>query len=125
MNYKRSDRVAAQIMTEVSNIILQEMRNPAMGFMTITKVKVTDDLRHAKIFYSVLGDEAKQKTAKEALLKAHGFIRSELGHRMQLRFVPEIAFYYDDTAAYADRINHIINEIHKQEPPLPLKTDEE
>lgn len=115
MNYKRADRVASQIMSELGIMLLQELRDPDFGFMTITKVKVTDDLRHAKIYYSVLGDESVQKTAHAALQKAKGFIRSEIGHRMQLRYVPELAFYYDDTVAYADHINQIINKIHKQD----------
>ncbi|NLP12641.1 30S ribosome-binding factor RbfA [bacterium] len=120
MNYKRADRVAAQILVDVSQIILHEMADPNMGFMTITKVKVTDDLRLAKIYYSVLGDEDIQEKATEALHKAHGHIRAELGHRLSLRFVPELAFYYDDTAAYADRINRILDKIHQADsPPEP------
>jgi len=124
MNYKRSDRVAAQILTEVSLIILQGLRNPALGFMTITKVKVSDDLRHAKIFYSVLGDANQLKLTREALDKAMGHIRGELGHRLQLRYVPELVFYYDDTTAYADHINQILHEIHQQDKNLK-QTDEE
>ncbi len=123
MNYRRADRVAAQILADVSQIILREIADPDMGFMTITKVKVTDDLRHAKIYYSVLGDEAKQKKATEALQKAHGHIRAELGHRLSLRFVPELAFYYDDTAAYADHINQILNKIHQADSPPDPDSD--
>ncbi|HPN33215.1 MAG TPA: 30S ribosome-binding factor RbfA [bacterium] len=120
MNYKRADRVAAQILADVSQIILREMADPDMGFMTITRVKVTDDLRLAKIYYSVLGDEAEQKKATEALHKAQGHIRAELGHRLSLRFVPELVFYYDDTAAYADHINRILNKIHQTDSPPDL-----
>jgi len=117
MQYQRSDRVAEQIRTEISDIVLHEFTDSSLGMITITKVTISHDLRHAKIFYSVLGDEARQEAAYDALHKALSHFRGEIGHRIRLRFVPELSLHYDDSAAYADRINHLLKEIQKQSPP--------
>jgi len=114
MNYKRSDRLAAVIQEEMSNVLLHGTKDPAFGFITITKVKVTDDNRHAKIYYSVLGDEKKKQESQEALERAKGFFRSELGHRIRIRFVPTVTFVYDDSTEYADHIEQLIKQINKE-----------
>ncbi len=116
-HYKRSDRVAALIKEEISQIILQELQNTKSGFITITKVKVSDDIRHAKIYFSVLGDAEKKIKVKDTLDKAKGHIRSEIGHRIKIRFVPTIEFFYDDSAEYAEHIELLLHKI-KQEYPV-------
>jgi ribosome-binding factor A len=113
-HYKRADRVAALIKEEVSQIILQELADPHLGFLTITKVKCSDDLRHAKIFFSVLGSAEKQNEARQALDRALGYIRGEIGHRLTLRFVPTIQFYYDDSAEYAEHIETLLKQIKSE-----------
>jgi ribosome-binding factor A len=117
MQYKRSDRVAEQIRTEIGDIVLHDLNDPSLGMITITHVTISHDLRHAKIFYSVLGDEARQKAAHDAMHRSLGHFRGEIGHRIRLRFVPELSLHYDDSAAYADHINHLLKEIQKQSPP--------
>ncbi len=117
MQYQRSDRVAEQIRTEVSDIVLHELNDSSLGMITITRVTVSHDLRHAKIFYSVLGDETRQKAGQEAMHRALSHFRGEIGHRIRLRFVPELSLHYDDSGAYADRINLLLKEIQKQSPP--------
>ena len=114
MPYKRSDRVAALIKQEVSNIILYELNDPDLGFITITRVRLSNDLRHAKIFYSVLGDEEKKAKSALALERSCKHIRSEVGHRITTRFVPTIHFFFDDSGEYADRINRLLKQL-KQE----------
>jgi ribosome-binding factor A len=116
IHYKRADRVAALIKEEVSTIVLQELRDPHLGFLTITKVKCSDDLRHAKIFFSVLGTDEQQKSATGALQRALGHIRGEIGHRLNLRLVPEIQFYYDDSAEYAEHIELLLKRLKSESP---------
>ncbi|MBN1464259.1 30S ribosome-binding factor RbfA [candidate division KSB1 bacterium] len=111
MHYKRSDRVAAFIRQEVGSMLVRQIKDPALALITVTKTRVTDDLRHAKIYYSVYGDEQKKDAAAKALERAKGFMRTELGHRLTLRFVPEITFVFDDTTEYADHIEHLLKKI--------------
>jgi len=111
MHYKRSDRVAAFIREEVSTMLLSELKDPAVKSITITKTRVTDDLRHAKIYYSVLGEAEKKAESAKALDRATGFIRTELGRRLKIRFVPSITFLFDDTTEYADHIEHLLKKI--------------
>ena len=115
-HYKRSERVAAVIKEEVSQIILQELHNTQFGFITITKVKVSDDIRHAKIYFSVLGDDEKKNKVPGTLEKAKGLIRREIGHRIKIRFVPTIEFFYDDSAEYAEHIEMLLNKIKHEDP---------
>lgn len=107
----RSERVAAAIQEEVSNILHDELNDPRLGFVTIVRVEITPDLRYAKIFYSVLGnDEAYAKTQK-ALDSALGFIRHLVAERLQLRFAPEIMFREDKSSEYSVRIQEVLDEI--------------
>ena len=112
MRFKRADRVAALIKEEVGRLLIREVKDPDIGFVTITKVKVSDDLRYGKIYYSVLGDQAKQEAAQHGLSRAQAFIRSHIGQRLDIRFVPEIQFVYDDSAAYAEHIELLLKKLH-------------
>jgi len=115
MSNKRSEKVAALIKQEIGNMLLSELKDPDFGFITITKVNVSKDLQHARVFYSVYGDEAGRKKTRQALARAKGHIRAEIGRRIKLRFVPEIEFVYDDSAEYADRIEHLLHKINNGE----------
>lgn len=115
MHYKRSDKVAAFIQEEVSKMLLHELKDPAVGFITITKVQVTDDLRYAKIYYSVLGGDDKKDESTAALQRATGHIRTELGRRLKIRFVPALTFIYDDSTEYADHIEHLLKKIRDED----------
>jgi len=114
MHYKRSDRVAAVIQEEIGKMLLTDMKDPDVSLITVTKVEMTDDLRYAKIYYSVLGDDEKKSLAKKALERARGYVRTEIGQRLQIRFAPEIRFVYDDTAAYADHIEQLLKKIKEE-----------
>ena len=107
-------RVAALIKEEVSQIILRDLHDPDLGFVTITKVRLSNDLKHAKIYYSVLGDDEKKEKSADALERSLKSIRMEVGHRIKVRAVPTLQFFYDDSIEYADRINHLINQINKE-----------
>jgi ribosome-binding factor A len=115
MSPTRAERLAEVIRTEVSEIIQQGLNDPRIGFVSLTEVEVGHDLRHAKIFVSVLGDaEAKQRTM-EGLERATGHIRSELGHRLSIRFVPQLHFRLDDSIERGTRIASLLREVTEEE----------
>lgn len=102
---------------EVSQILHDELNDPRLGFITVTKVEMTPDLRYAKIFYSVLGADEAYKKTKEALDSALGFIRKLVAERMRLRFVPEIMFKEDKSAQYSVRIQEVLDQIKELNEP--------
>lgn len=112
MKFKRADRIASLLKEEISQLFITELRDPKLGFVTITKVRVSDDLRNAKVYYSVMGNEKIRNEAQETIKKASKYIKGEIGHRVNLRYVPEISFFYDDSLDYADRIQNIINRLN-------------
>ncbi|OQB16195.1 MAG: Ribosome-binding factor A [Candidatus Omnitrophica bacterium ADurb.Bin205] len=107
----RQDKVAEAIRQEVSIIIHDKLKDPRVGFVTITNVEITHDLRFAKIFFSVLGNEEAYTKTKLALDSSLGFIRKLTAQRLNLRFAPEIAFYEDRSSEYSVRIEEILNQI--------------
>lgn len=107
----RQDKVAEAIRQEVSVIIHDKLKDPRVGFVTITNVEITHDLRFAKIFFSVLGNEEAYKKTKQALDSSLGFIRKLISQRLNLRFAPEIAFYEDRSSEYSVRIEEVLNQI--------------
>lgn len=111
----RIDKVAEALKKEVSLIIHDELKDPRLGFITVTGVEVTKDLREAKIFFSVLGKDEERQSTKEALDSALGFIRKLIAERIRLRFVPEITFKEDRSSEYGARIEEILNEIKQVE----------
>ena len=115
MTPTRAERLAEVIRMEASEIILQGLNDPRIGFVSITDVEVSHDLRHAKIFVSVFGDaEAKQRTM-EGLERATGHIRSELGRRLSIRFIPEILFRLDDSIERGTRVASLLREVTEEE----------
>ncbi|MHB8827977.1 MAG: 30S ribosome-binding factor RbfA [Syntrophales bacterium] len=113
--FKRADRVADLIKIEIADILLKQVRDPRIGVITITGVKVADDLRSARVFFVEFGKNECSEGVKEGLKKASGFLRRELGRRLQLRFAPELFFSYDPSFAYGERIEELIAEIHDRE----------
>ena len=114
-SFKRADRVADLIKMEISDLLLKQVRDPRIGLVTITGVKVADDLRTARIFFVELGKDQCSEEIQAGLGKAAGFLRRELGRRLQLRCVPELLFAYDPSFAYGNRIELLISEIHREE----------
>lgn len=112
MKYKRSLRVSELIKREISAMIFFTLKDPAIKAVNITFVKMTDDLKHARIYYRVLGDDQAKDDALKGLERAKNFIRSEIGHRTDLRFVPEIEFFYDSGTDDAEHIDLLLKQIH-------------
>lgn len=102
---------------ELSDIISRKLKDPRIGFVTVTDVEVTGDLQQATVYITVLGDEEEKENTLIGLNKAKGFIRSEIGHRIRLRKTPEIYFKFDESIEYGNRIEALINQIQKEEKP--------
>lgn len=108
------DRIASNIMKEISIILMEEVKNPDIKFVTITACKVTNDLSFAKVYFTVL-DDSKRKDTLEALNSASGFIRKELADRIEIRHIPEIEFIFDESIEYGNKIEKIIEKIHEED----------
>lgn len=115
MKFKRAERVAELIMAEISEIIFKEVKDPRVQAVTITAVKVSDDLRNAKIFFVEMGKDDCSDEIKIGLTKVTNFVRRELSKRLQLRFVPEINFMHDQSFGYGSRIDKILADIARSE----------
>jgi ribosome-binding factor A len=107
---RRPERLAEQIKEEVSLIIAGDLEDPRVGFVTVTDAKISPDLRHAKIFVTVLGDEQQVLESLQALNHASRFIRRQLGAALRIRRTPEIHFVYDETVQTAARIEQLLSE---------------
>lgn len=111
----RPDRVADQIRSELADLLARDVHDPGIGFVTLTRVRVSPDLQQARVLYTVLGDEKARSASGRALERAAPFLRRKLGSRLRLRRTPEIIFIYDDSIAGQDRIEQILNELHTGE----------
>ncbi len=109
----RANRVAEQMKKEMGEILTRKIKDPRVGFVTVTDVEVTGDLQQAKVFISVLGDELEKQDTLLGLAKAKGFIRSEIGKRIRLRKTPEISFEFDEALEYGNRIETILRDLNK------------
>ncbi|TDM04107.1 30S ribosome-binding factor RbfA [Macrococcus carouselicus] len=109
----RSERVGEQLKKELSEIINQKLKNPNIGFVTVTEAEVTGDLSQATVYVTVLGDDKERQKSLEALERSKGFMRSEIAHRMDLRIVPELKFQYDESIDYGNKIERMIADLNK------------
>jgi ribosome-binding factor A len=107
---RRPERLGEQIREEVSQIVLGELNDPRIGFVTVTDVQVSSDLRNARIYVSIFGSEEDIVRSLGALKAASGFIRWHLGRSLNLRHLPDLHFAYDKTARTATRIEEILKE---------------
>ena len=112
----RPNRLAQGLKTEISAIITREMPHHQFGFITITEVKVSPDLRYARVLISVFGPPEEQKKSLDLLNSEKAFIRQLIGKRFRLRHTPEISFIYDETIEYADRLLQVIEGVKKELP---------
>jgi len=107
----RAFRLAETVKEEVSKIIREEIKDPRLGFVTVTDVEVADDLRYAKVFVSIMGQQEEVKNSMDVLARAAGYIRSELGKTLRLRYVPEITFKYDHSIEQGAHISKLLREV--------------
>lgn len=112
MTKHRANRLAEALKEEISQMIREELKDPRLGFITVTYVDVADDLGHAKVYVSVLGSPQEGKDSLEALNHAAGFVRSEIGKRLRLRHAPEIVFKYDPSIEQGAHITKLIRDVN-------------
>ncbi|EJF1309690.1 30S ribosome-binding factor RbfA [Staphylococcus pseudintermedius] len=108
----RAERVGEQMKKELMDIINNKLKDPRVGFLTITDVQPTNDLSLAKVYLTVLGSDKERKNTFKGLEKAKGFIKSEIGQRMRLRIVPDLQFEYDESIEYGNRIERLIQDLN-------------
>lgn len=114
MDYKRSDRVADLLLELVSQLLAKEVSDPRIGPVTLTGVEVSKDLRHARIYFSLLAGNEGRAEVLLGLRSATGFIRAKIAKELKLRFVPTIEFVYDDTQDRARRIEDLLQQVKKE-----------
>ena len=113
-NENRLNRINEELKKEISNIISFELKNPdATGLISVTKVKITPDLKYAKVYVSMLNSKSKENTM-EALKQSSGYIRSLIAKRVNLRITPELVFEEDDSMEYGMKIDYILNCLKKE-----------
>ena len=115
MQGKRADRVATLIKHELAAVLARGMRDPRIGFVTITNVKVSDDLKYARVFYSVLGSDEKKEETQKGLDQARGYLQRGLANTLELRFTPHLSFELDASLDEGLKIDGIIRKIHEGE----------
>lgn len=111
----RSNRVAEQMKKELGDIITRKLKDPRVGFVTVTAVEVTGDLQQATVYITTLGNEEEREATMKALEKATGFIHSEIGSRIRLRRTPELTFQFDSSVEYGNKIEQLLRSLHNNE----------
>ena len=109
----RPDRIGDQIRAEVADLLARELQDPGLGFITVTRVRVTADLQIARIYYTSFGDDRARRSTRSALDRATPFIRRQIGSRLRLRRVPEMQFVFDESVEQQERLERLLQEIHE------------
>jgi ribosome-binding factor A len=108
----RASRVGDQIRAELASLLAREVHDPGIGFLTITHVKVSPDLQQARVYYTTIGDAKARQESARALGRATPFLRRQVGQRLNLKRVPELAFFFDEAIEKGDRIEQILHELN-------------
>ncbi len=111
MTSYRPIRVAELLQAEIADLLLRQLKDPRLRMATVSRVEVSADLRHARVYISRMGSEAEQQATLEGFERAAGFIRGQLGKRLKLRYVPQLTFKIDTTIAYGVRISHLLHDL--------------
>ena len=122
MTVPRTERLAEQIRQEASAVLAREVHDPGVGFVTLTKVRVTPDLQVARIYFTTLGDSAARAQTERALARVAPFLRRQLADRLRLRRVPDVSFVFDQSVAHQARVEELLLEIHQQDASRPEDT---
>ena len=113
--FKRTERVSDQIRMEIADILMRRVKDPRVGFVTVTAVDVTVDLKQAWVYVTVLQQGAQEAETLEALSRAEGFIRGELGRRLKLRYVPVLTFVKDTSVDRVTRIMNLLDQVNPRQ----------
>ena len=123
MTRYRPTRVGELLQAEIARLLLRQLKDPRLSMATISRVEVSSDLRHACIYISRIGSETEQQAALQGFEHAAGFIRSQLGKHLKLRYAPELTFKLDTTIAYGVRISRILHDLIPVLPIEPVESD--
>jgi len=107
----RQTRVADRIRQELSNLLLRQVKDPRLRLVTVTEVTIDRDLAYANVYVNAMGEEARQEEVLEALNGAKGFLRSEIGSRIQLRRVPQLLFHWDPSLEHGEQISRLLDSL--------------
>ena len=110
--YKRSERLGELLLAEISELVVRDLKDPRLGFVTFTRVELSDDLRHAKVFASILGSEPEKARTLQGLVSATGYIRRHLGRILRLRYTPELTFLIDESMEHGAKIAQLLRQLH-------------
>jgi ribosome-binding factor A len=110
--YKRSERLGELLLAEISELVVRDLKDPRLGFVTFTRVELSDDLRHAKVFASILGSEPEKARTLQGLASATGYIRRHLGRILRLRYTPELTFLIDESMEHGAKIAQLLRQLH-------------
>jgi ribosome-binding factor A len=110
MGSDRMRRVDEAVRQVLSDALTQDLKDPRIGFVTVTAVKTSPDLRHARVFVSVLGDEPEREASLQGLRSAHGFLQRRVARELRLKHTPTLAFAYDDTTERAIRLSRLLKD---------------
>lgn len=120
--FKRSQRVAHVLQQELGRLLIDGLKDPRVGFVTVTEVRPTPDLKLARVYVSIYGTPEERATSLEALREASGYLKRELGQRVHLRFIPHLEFHHDDSLDRAARLDVLLNAIQQGEAEAPEDT---
>jgi len=121
---RRMERLDELLRQEIARLIAEEVRDPRVGFTTVMQARVSPDLRHARVYVSVLGDDEEKEAAVEALQRASGFLRSRLGAIVEMKYLPELEFELDRSLERAARIEEILERVRPPEEPDDEPSDD-
>lgn len=110
--YKRSARLGELLLAEISEVVARDLKDPRLGFITFTRVELSEDLRHAKVFASILGSEPEKARTLQGLASATGYIRRHLGRILRLRYTPELTFLIDESMEHGAKIAQLLRQLH-------------
>jgi ribosome-binding factor A len=122
MNNNRIGRVAKELQREISRIILYELSDPRLGFITVTRAETATDLQSAKVFFTTMGNEAVRKTATLLLNNAANYIQNLLGKRIKMRYIPKLSFHFDESVAEEEKVYALLDQISGETAPKRKKT---
>ena len=111
MVHSRASRVGDQIQAELASLLTRDVHDPGIGFLTITRVKLSPDLQQARVYYTSIGDDKAKRESARALDRATPFLRRQVGQRLRLKRVPELTFFYDESIEQGDRVERILQEL--------------
>ena len=110
MSVRRAERVSEAVRQVIAELLLREIKDPRIGMITLTTVELSDDLRHGKVYFSCVGDQAARERSLSGLRSAAGFIKAQVARRLRLRYAPDLSFVFDSALEVADRLSSLLKD---------------